>query len=369
MKILHIVTCVGHGGMYTFIDNYYKKMDHSQIQFDFLCMRADSQKSIDAIKNNNGNVFIIPLNSPFALFSNFIKILCFFYKQGREYDVIHCHQTGTGFIYLFFAWLFCIPVRIAHSHNTLFSVNKYKAVVQKFCAKIFLTFATHNVACSNAAGEAMFGKKKWKMKGILIKNAIDFDKFLFSPQKRSELRTELGITEDCKIILYAGFISRIKNPFFLFDVFNAYQKQYPDTVLLMCGRNMIGEEVSEYVQNLGISEKIRFLGPRADIDNFYSAADLLILPSFAEGLPYVVIEAQAAGLPCLLSDRITDEVVILDTTILCPLEKGKEEWASQMATMLKKERDCNAKKKLEDNGYELVSASQKFSEFYKNCVE
>ncbi|MBQ7396418.1 MAG: glycosyltransferase [Lentisphaeria bacterium] len=363
IKILQVVPKLSRDGISTFLLNYLQTICNEETVFDFICMKIDDSTIVNTVEKHGGKVFAVPLLSVGKLVKNLCFIISFFYKKRKEYDIIHVHQIGTGFIYLFIAWIFRIPRRIAHSHSTMYSAIKKKAFVNKIFTKVFLNYATDYWGCSEVAGKFMFGEKKWNKQGVLIKNAVPISQYAYSENNRVALREELNLSSECKIFLFAGYLNVGKNPFFAFDVFSKIISEEPDAKLLICGTNYMGEKIFTYLRNKGIQDNVLLLGARSDIERFYSAADILLFPSLAEGLPFTVIEAQVSGLPCLISDRITEEVVILDTTIRYPLEKGAAAWANQAKQMLNKCRETG-EKQIKLSGYDIVTAGKRLQNLY-----
>lgn len=364
MKVLQIVPYLGKDGISSFLLNYLSEFDKNEVSFDFITMEINSESVNEFIKSKNGKIFVIPLVSP-TFFICLFKIVIFFFKNSHQYKVIHVHQIGAGFIYLFLAWLFRIPVRIAHSHSCLYSYSKLKAFFQKIMTQFFLIFATDYWACSNIAGTFMYGKKKWKKEGVLIKNAINLSRYAFSDMSRFMIRKEFNL-HNTNICLFVGNLFSSKNPFFMLDVFCEIINLDPHAVLLICGHNVMGNKIEKYIYERNIQDKVILLGIRNDVERFYSAADILLFPSLAEGLGFVVIEAQGAGLPCLISDGVPEDAVILDTTIRYPLEKSAKEWAEQAERMIKVGRHSNIEEKIEQAGYNIDSASKILQQLYKN---
>lgn len=367
LRILHIIPTIGRNGGCIFALNYALNM--SKVHSDFLCMSVESNSFVERIKNAGGNITVIPFLSPLFFLPNLFRIIFYFITNARKYDIIHVHQSGFGFIYLFWGYLFGIRVRIAHSHSTVYSQNKLKDFLQMICAKLFINFASHYFACSNKAGAFMFGEKKWKKQGKLIPNAIEAERFFFSPKSRDDIRNELGISNHSTVILHVGIVCTIKNPFFAVDVFERYFDLNRDSFLLFCGRNDLEDSIIDYVKQKRLNKNIFFLGARNDVSRVYSTADLFLFPSLAEGLPFAVIEAQAAGLPCLLSDTITEEVKLLDTTEFLDLKSGAADWAKAISRMLGSACNKNLDSCFVKSGYEIKSAARKLSELYYNIAD
>lgn len=357
IKILQILPQIGKDGISSFVLNYSQALKSKHVSMDFICMRVLSQEALTLIHNSGGEVLVIPLLSPFRFFANIIHILIFFYKNSKKYDIVHVHHLGAGFIYLFIAWLFHIPKRIAHSHSVVYSFNKYNVIPHKICTQFFIFFATDYWGCSDAAGLFMFGKKRWAQKGCVIKNAINPEKYAFSEKKRNNLRKKLDLPINCSIILSVGSVNIGKNPFFTIDVFSEYARLVPQAVLLFCGKNYLGNSLMQYASHKNVQDKTFVLGERSDVGDFYSASDVLLFPSLAEGLGFVAVEAQAAGLPCLVSDKVPREAIFLDNTAQYSLCKTPLEWAVKIKELVQQGRCYNVDDRIKCAGYNIESYS------------
>lgn len=318
------------GGVESVVMNYYRHIDRSKIQFDFICDEDSTNIPYDEINSLGGKVILIP---PYQKVIRYHKELKKVLKEGN-YKIVHSHINTLSVFSLWAAKSAGVPVRIAHSHSTTNKKERKKNLLKKVLRPFSKVFAIDYMCCSELAGRWLFGNKEYDNGNVyLLNNAIDLDKFKYDEEKRKEKRKELNIEDDTLVIGHVGRFVEQKNHRFLVDIFNEIYKQNANSILLLAGQGPLMKEIKIKVKNLGIEKNVRFLGQRKDINELYQAFDVLCLPSLYEGLPVVGVEAQATGLLCVFSDDMTKETKVLDTTEFLSLNQSVEEWAY---TILKK---------------------------------
>ena len=331
-KILHIVPYLSRNGIVSFLMNYYREIDRSQILFDFIYAsdKDVDSKIIQEIKDMGGRCILIPFLNLRKLLNNYAAVYLFFRDHAHEYEAIHVHQVGLGYTYLFFAWLFRIKYRILHSHSTMYSEKKLHALRNMIYQYPFHFFANRFYACSNIAGEFMFGRNRWKRCGTYIPNAIAPKNFAFSSNVRNSVRNNIFMcSKDCFVVIHVGELWEPKNPKFLLDIFAEIHKKEPNSLFVSCGKITMEREIQKEIDYYNLHKSVLFLGPRSDINQLLSGADIFLLPSFHEGFPVSVVEAQAASLPVILSDRITEQVALRPSTHYLSLKCSPEIWAQK----------------------------------------
>lgn len=302
------------GGVESVIMNYYRHLDHSKIQFDFICDEDSTRIPYDKIKKLGGRVFLVPR---YQNLPKYLKALKKLFKENK-YRIVHSNINTLSVFPLYAAKKVGIPVRISHSHSTSsrreWKRNLIKNILRPFSKK----YATDYFACSELAGRYLFGNKAFDNGEVkIIHNAIDIDKFKFDEVARKNLRKELGIKDSTVVIGHVGRFVKQKNHTLLVDVFNEYHKKNPDSKLLLIGSGPLEDKIKNKVNRLGLSGSVLFLGQRDDANKLYSVMDVFCLPSLYEGLPVVGVEAQATGLPCIFSDNIDSGVKIGQNVLLC----------------------------------------------------
>lgn len=309
------------------------------------------------IKLLGGKIYVSPGLNPFKWFKyqRYMKNL---FKEHPEYKIIHCQNEAMGFPALYAAKKCGVPVKIAHSHNTVTRLD-FKWPIKIVYKYLLRTVATDYVACSHAAGKYLFGKDV-----KVINNAIDSTKFIYNEEVRKKIRKEYNI-ENKFVIGHVGRFEPQKNHEFLIKLFYEYQKQDADAILLLIGTGSLEEHIKELVHSFNIQDKVVFTGSIPNVNEMYQAMDMFILPSFHEGLPVVGIEAQAAGLKCTFSDTITKEVNITENVQFISLKEDKKTWI-QTINNCKNYQRSNMKKTLFEKNYDIKSATKNLEEFYLN---
>jgi glycosyltransferase involved in cell wall biosynthesis len=280
----------------------------------------------------------------------------------EKFDIIHAHgNSATLAVEMLAAKRCAVPVRIAHSHNTT-CVHKF---LDKLLRPLFYASYTHGVGCGVEAGKWLFGSRDH----MILKNGVDLEHFAFEAEKRNEARRELGIT-DKFVVGHVGRFTEQKNHEFIIRVFQKYAEIDQDAVLLLVGDGPKENEIKQLVHTKHLDKKVLFAGTTPNTDRMYSAMDVFIFPSKFEGVPLTLIEAQANGLHCLISDKISSEVI--QTKLVDVLSiNTEEEWVDRIKTMRPErnaEDSTNAIRQLTEAGFSLKETAQKLNDFYKTAL-
>lgn len=289
------------GGVEAVIMNYYRNIDRTKIQFDFICDEDSTNIPYEEIKKLGGNVIICP---PYQKISKYEKFLINLFKE-KQYKIVHSNINALSVFPLYAAKKAGVPVRIAHSHSTTNKKEWKKNLMKQALRPFSKKYATDYFACSELAGRWLFGNKTFEQgKVTIINNAIDLDKFKYDEKIRKEKRKELNIKDDTLVVGHVGRFVTQKNHTFLIDIFNKLHKKEKNSILLLIGQGPLMSEIKQKVDSLGISDSVKFLGQRNDTNELYNIMDLFLFPSLYEGLGMVLIEAQANGLPCIASTEV-----------------------------------------------------------------
>lgn len=367
IRVAHIMGKMVGGGVEAVVMNYYEHIDKNEIQFDFIVDSDSTYVPKDEIEAMGGRVIIVP---PYQKLNSYISTLTNLFKD-EHYKIVHSHINTLSVFPLFAAKKAGVPARIAHNHSTA-GKGEYKKNILKYTLRPFAKIMpNYYFACSEYAGEWLFGKNAFrKSNAELIRNAVDLDKFLFNTEIRKSKRKELGL-ENKYVIGHVGRFAYQKNHSFLIDIFNEIHKRDEDAVFVLIGTGELENEIKQKVNSLNLSEYVMFLGQRNDVNEIMQAMDVFVLPSFYEGLPVVGIEAQAADLPCILSDAMTKETKVLESSKFLSLSEGTEKWADEILKY-KKFKRCNEKKSMIESGFEICSAAEKlksiYGRIYKLCL-
>lgn len=249
----------------------------------------------------------------------------------HPFDVVHVHCTVSWmqFLVLDEARKARIPVRLAHSHGALAKGSFAHVAARRYFSSRATSRATGLLACSHAAGRYLFGEPEWERRGIFARNGIDTEMFAFSQQAREKIRT--GLPEDTLVIGNVARLAAVKNQSFLMGVFAEVVAQQPNARLWLVGDGPDRTLLEELAASLGLSDKIVFWGKRDDIPALLAGMDRFVLPSHHEGMSIALIEAQASGLPCIVSAGLSDECDIPGCPIEhIPLESGPRTWAEKI---------------------------------------
>ena len=350
------------GGVEAVVMNYYRHIDKSKIQFDFICDEDSTNIPYEEIEKLGGKVILIP---PYQKLFRYHKELKKVLKEGN-YKIVHSHINTLSVFSLCAAKCAKVPVRIAHSHSTTNKKEKKKNLMKQALKPFSKLFATDYMCCSELAGRWLFGDKLYdEGKIYLLNNAIDLHKFEYNEKIREEVRKELNIDEETFVMGHIGRFVEQKNHDFLIDIFYELHKKRPNSVLMLVGQGPLQEEIKAKVEQLKLTDSVLFLGQRNDANRLYQAMDVFILPSLYEGLPVVGVEAQAAGLLCIFSDDMTKETRVLDSTKFVSLSKGQEEWSNIIQAQFMTYQRKNTEKELVKNRFSIEIEAKSLEEKYK----
>lgn len=358
IRVAQMMTDMNFGGVEMVVMNYYRHIDRTKIQFDFFALEGSAIPQREEIEKLGGRIYVVPRYTHLLQYEREIQKL---FKKNK-YEIVHSHMNTLSVFSLFGAKRAQIPNRILHNHSTA-GKGETKKNIMKYALRPFAkVFPTQLCACSNLAGEWIYGKNtQFKV----FNNAIDLDKYKYDEEKRNELRNRLGI-EEKKVIGHIGRFCYAKNHDFLIDIFNEVLKREKNAILLLIGEGELEQEVREKVKELGLEEKVLFLGKKEDAYKYYQAMDVFVLPSRYEGLPVVGVEAQACGLPCVFSECITKEAKILSSVIYV---NGRiEEYVEAIEKGLKMERK-DTSEEMSEAGFNIKIEAEKLLEFYEGLLQ
>ncbi len=325
IRVAHVIGNWLGGGVESVVMNYYRNIDRNKVQFDFLCSESSTDIPYEEIEKLGGRVFIVPNYTKVVKYQKELQKI---FKE-NNYKIVHSHISTMSIFPLRAAKKAGVPIRIAHSHSTTNKKEKKKNLLKQVLRPFSRVYATDYMCCSELAGRWLFGDKEYDKGNVyLLNNAIDLDKFKFDEKVRKTKRKELGIGDDTFVIGHIGRFVEQKNHRFLIDIFNEIHKKNSNSLLLLVGQGPLKKEIENKVKELKLNDSVRFLGQRNDVNELYQAFDVFLLPSLYEGLPVVGVEAQATGLLCELSNDMTKETKVLDTTRFISLNTSAEEWAT-----------------------------------------
>lgn len=361
IRVLHVTTTMNRGGLESMIMNYYRNIDRTKIQFDFLIHRMQLSDFEDEIKSMGGRVYHLPNLNPFSR-TYMSSLQKFFQEHSSDYKIVHCHLDCMSSIPLKAAQNAGIPIRIAHSHNSNQTVD-LKYPLKLYYKNRISKVATHLFACSYDAGKWMFKNNTFKV----LPNAIDSKKYIFNEIKRKEYRDRLKIDNEI-VIGHIGRFDPQKNHKFLIDIFKEINNINPKTKLVLVGVGTLMDKIKSYVNELNLSDSVLFLGLRDDVPDLLQTMDVFLFPSLYEGLPVTLVEAQASGLSCIISDKVPIECKITDLVYQLSLNDDVKIWAEKSLELSKTTRQ-DTFSQIEKAGYDISSNAKKLQEFYLKLEE
>ena len=358
IRVLHIVTYMGRGGLETMLMNYYRHIDRNKVQFDFLVHRDFEADYDQEILSMGGRIYHISRLIPWSkIYRNKLKK---FFHEHPDYRIIHVHQDCLSSVALQCAKECNVPVRIAHSHNSSQDKN-IKYLFKCYYMRKIPVYATDLFACSDLAGKWMFGGEPFQ----IIFNAIDAEKYVYSSEVARRVRNDLKIDKDY-VIGHVGRFNPQKNHAFLLDVFAECVKINANVKLILVGDGTGKKQIQDKVESLGIKNNVIFMGVRTDVNELLQAMDVFVFPSLYEGLGISVIEAQAAGLPCVISDCIPDDCIVTKGLVeKLSLSTPPMQWA-QVIMNLRGTYRTNQTNEIRNAGYDILEATKKLEGFYLN---
>lgn len=355
MRILQVVTSLERGGIETMLMNYYRHINREKVQFDFLVHRQKRASYDDEVEALGGKIYRLPKLNPIGI--TYKKALRDFFVKHSDYQIVHSHLNCLSSVILKEAKKEGIPVRIAHSHNAA-QDKDLKYPMKIICRRYIPRYATHLLACGQKAGEWLFGNHQFQ----ILNNAIETEMYKYDVQVRKNMRERLNIAKDTVLIGHVGMFSPQKNHSFLIDVFNEIQKKI-NAKLILVGDGKTKVQNESKVKELGLAEKVIFAGTRSDVPELMQAMDVFVFPSLYEGFPLSVVEAQAAGLPCAISDRVTEECVLTELVQRISLNKDANVWADATIEMVRSIRR-EASENMNISKFDVTANTEKLTSFY-----
>ena len=366
VRVLMLFTILNRGGAETMVMNYYRAIDRSKVQFDFVVHREEEGDYEEEIRSLGGNIYrMMPLRP--HTFGKYEKQISSFFDAHPEYRIIHGQCSESGYFFYKEAARRGIPVIIAHAHNSHVKLD-LKWIVRTWMKHQMRPYLTHFFACGEEAAEWLFGKQLAK-NAIILKNAINTLQYKFDEQLREKKRKELRLPSSTLTICHIGRFDKVKNHSFILDIFEKILKKRPDAHLLLIGDGVLRKQTENKAKEKGILAQVRFLGVRKDVNELLQAADVMVFPSLFEGLGIAVVEAQCTGMPCIISDIIPDEVMITDLVEKVSLHESASTWAEKLiaATTRTFDRPAYAEK-VASAGYDIKSNSRWLENFYLNVL-
>lgn len=357
-RLLCIVGSMNAGGAETFLMKMYRQLDKSKYQMDFAVAINEEGFYDKEISAMGGRIYHITPKS-MGILRNFNSIKKLVHNEKYEF-VLRTSQHSLSALELFAAKQGGAKIRVFRSSNSnTMSGSKKEMILHKAFRFMPKYFANVRIAPSTEAAEFMFGKGCIQSGKVqLLHNAVDTDYFCYNKEFRKKHRDEFNITDEI-VVGHVGRFSNQKNHKFLLDIFYGLSKINSNVKLILVGTGELKDRIKTQIHEYGLDNKVILTGVREDVNELLSAFDVFLFPSFYEGMPNTVIEAQATGLPCVISDTITKEANITGLVVYESLNNNVEEWVSSIVNSLGKKRE-NTKTSFEEMKYDINSVVQEF---------
>lgn len=366
IRIIHVIKIMDHGGAETMIMNFYRNIDRSKIQFDFLCMDEKTGDYDNEIIKMGGRIHRVS-NPNDGRIKNLLQIYKLLKRLKKEENLvgIHSHVSFYSGLVNFVAWLAGIKLRISHSHTT--SDTRKSGIVRKMynsLSKLLIKlFSNVKIACGEKAGEYLYGNSKFR----IINNGIDLEKYQnVSKEQCKIVKEELGILENELVIGNVARFEKVKNHNFFIDFAKELKNNRKDFKILLVGNGSLYNKFKEMIKKEKLEKYFIMPGIRDDINVLMNIMDIFVMPSLYEGFPLVVVEALAAGTPCLLSDTISKETDIIEDMVkYFNLNESIEAIISKMVCLMKvKEMNINSTYLLEKSGFSIKRTTEQIEKIY-----
>lgn len=411
VKVLHVLGGLNLGGAESRIMDLYRHMDREQVQFDFL-VHMSAKEYARAIKDGinpeeyrtpqhydeeiralGGYIYALPRYKVYNQIA-YKKAIKRFFKEHNDYSVVQGHMTSTASLYLPIAKAISLTpeddnpgdciieddlgttlITVAHTRNA--GVDKGpKGWMTKFLRRTLPKKADFLFACSHLAGDETFNGAHY----TYVPNTIDTKHFKFNSETRMAIRDLYDIPSNVIVIGNVARFNPQKNHRYLIDAFAKLCKETADVYLLLCGDGMLKEKCEEQVAQLDIKDKVIFAGNQSEVQDYYSAMDIFAFPSIYEGLPGVVVEAQASGLYCIISDTITKDVHLTDRLTSMSIASAESIWTQRLMEVVDKLQKSNLDEEnasrelyvdiVANKGFDVNAQAKRMMEFYLNpCKE
>lgn len=361
IRIIMVVHEMNRGGIENFLMNLYRSVDRETIQFDFICHTQKDCAFDEEILSLGGKIYRSP---DYRIVNHFqySKWWNNFFKEHPEYKIIHSHLDSSANIHLRIAKKYGL-VTIAHSHSSS-EGGGLKGAVKAFLKIGFSNCCEYKFACSKEAAKWLYGSAFVEGdKCRIINNGIDSSKFVYNEIIRDKMRNELGISEGTKVIGHVGRIDANKNQSFLIDILKCLIDQNLDYKLVCIGAGVELENNLNKAKELGLEERVIFTGIKSNVNEYMQAFDIFVMPSIYEGLPVSTVEAQAAGLKCLLSDGISKDCIITDNVEYLSLNDSVRDWANKVNSLIEYNR-IDTTNQIKSAGFDIETTANWLVDFY-----
>lgn len=360
IHILQIGLCSNPGGIENCILNYHRFINKSKVQFDYVDIYGDGLAYSDEIIELGGKIYTLPnyKQKPISAAKGIKEILI-----KNNYDIIHINMLSAANLIPVLMSYKTSALVIAHSHNSAVPSGIIRKLMNGINLNILRNLQIEKWACSIKAGKWMWGET-FSPENV-IPNAIDTERFSANLEIRKEIRQSCGFQPNDIVVGFVGRFSEQKNVLFLPEILAGLKEKSGNYKLLLVGEGVLKENLKRKIKELNLEKAVYFSGLQTDTSKWYQAMDIFVLPSLFEGLPVVAIEAQAAGLPCFISEYITKEVNISGTVKFLPIDKEAGKWVDSIC---EEEMNQRNRSDLVSDKYNIKCAARKLEERYTRLL-
>lgn len=348
-------------GVTSFAMTYFRNINHDKIEIDFALLNDVKTPYYKEILDAGSRIFILP---PIKQINKHLK-KCMQILKENNYDIVHDNLLISSIPMMLAAYKEKVPVRILQSHNTELSSVKWKEKRNRMLLPLLKGLSNVYFACGTDAGKSMFYDSYFKV----VPNAIPFVESYFNTSIRKKVREKYNC-QNKMIIGTVGRLSLQKNPFFALKVINSLVKKKIDFQYWWIGSGELDKQVQKYIDDNCLNDYVKLFGSCDDVSSLYQAMDIFFLPSLFEGLPITAIEAQAAGLPCVISDSVTKELAYTDLVQFVSLNVSADAWSNELIKQSK--RKINRAEYLDDlkrSPFYSPNASVLLSNYYSELTK
>lgn len=359
-RIAVIMGKMDSGGKKNLVMEYYRHIDKTKVQFDFICDSDSNAIPKEEIEELGGRVYIVPPYQNILANIAAIKKIC----KENKYRIAHGYNGTMNVFGMFAVWLGGVKIRINESISMAHNADK-KTILKKILKPFSRCFSTHYMSNGETCGRWQFGDEMYDSGKVdVFKTVIDTEKHNYDVELRNKCREEFGI-ENNIVIGHIGRLTEQKNTLFIIDIFREIYIKEPNSKLLIIGDGTLREKMIKRIDEYGISDGVLYLGRREDIHQFYNAMDCFLLPSLYEGLPVVGIEAECCGLPMFFSKEIPEESSPCDELgVFIGLDKSAVEWADIILDKVKKVNRTDYREEVKKAGFDSVTEASRLLEYY-----
>lgn len=327
-NILFITSGLEKNGTEEFIMNVLRGLDKERFHADFLIFSQGETSNSVEVEGYGCQIFRLPPRRKGI--SYYSKLDKFFKCYAHKYSAVHLNEGNmTTISPIYYAWKYRVPVRIIHAHSSD-TTGMFNRLQHWYNKKFNLKYCTHRFACSTLAAKFFYDSRE----AVIIKNGIVLNRFSYDSFVRDSFRKRLGLAANVKVIGHVGRFTDVKNHDFIVEVFDQYHKSNPESRLVLIGVGENYDRMMHKVSVLGIADSVLMPGIQTNVNEWMQVFDLFLMPSLYEGLPFVLVEAQAAGLPCLVADTINSDAAITESFFYLSLSDSVQIWARKIDAIL-----------------------------------